>query len=32
VVAFEDDAGNLAIIHAMRLRRGYRDMLREVMR
>jgi len=32
VVAFEDDAGNLTIIHAMRLRRGYRDLLREVMR
>jgi hypothetical protein len=30
VVAFEDDAGELTIIHAMRMRRKYRDLLRKV--
>ena len=32
VVAFEDDAGDLTIIHAMRMRRGYHEALRKVMR
>ena len=32
VVAFEDDGGDLAIIHAMRLRPSYRDAYEEVMR
>lgn len=32
VVAFEADAGDLTIIHAMRLRRGYRELYEDVMR
>ena len=29
---FEADAGDLTIIHAMRLRRGYRELYEDVMR
>lgn len=32
VVAFLDDAGDLTIFHAMRMRRGYRAMFREMLR
>ena len=32
VVAFEDDSCELTIIHAMRLRPGYRERYEEVMR
>ena len=30
--AFEDDAGELTIFHAMRMRPGYREAYEEVMR
>jgi hypothetical protein len=32
VCGFEDDAGELTIFHAMRLRPGYREAFEEVMR
>lgn len=32
VVAFEADSGELIVIHAMRLRRGFRAMYEDVMR
>jgi len=32
VVAFEDDEGNVVVVHAMRLRPSYRAAFEEVMR